>query len=108
MSKSLIDSALEKAKLGCSRNWGTTCVEFHENLKDLWIKMARRPKYSEVTIPNSKYSSTAYAYFFGSWTKTLIDFKRYLDEESVDIVRSIASRSIIEDFPFPKKKLINS
>src|SRR3989338_6828223 len=43
--------ALEKAGLGRSRNWGTNREEFHENLKDLWIKLGRQPKYSEVKMP---------------------------------------------------------
>lgn len=99
--------ALEKVGLSSARNWGTTRDEFHENLKDLWIKLGRQPKYSEITIPGSRYSGTAYAHFFGSWTKTLIDFKKYLDEETVDTVKSIALKPIIERNDHKTKRHVN-
>lgn len=90
------NKALEKAGLNRFRNWGTTRDEFLENLKDAWIKLGRQPKYSEMAIPFSKYSSTAYAHFFGGWTKALIEFQKYLDEEEIDTVVGIETKPVID------------
>lgn len=58
-------------------------------------------------MPESKFSGTAYAHFFGSWTKTLIDFKKYLDEENIDTVRSIASKLVTESNNHKTKRQVN-
>ncbi len=100
-------NALVKADLGRSRNWGTTREEFHENLKDLWVKLGRQPKYPEVTMPASRYSATAYAHCFGNWTKALIDFNKYLDEDDVDTIKSIETKPIIERKDHKTKRQVN-
>ena len=74
-------SALEAAGLNRARNWGATPEEMLENLEEVWVKLGRQPKYSEMTIPFSKFSSTAYAHKFGSWTNALIAFQEYVDNE---------------------------
>ena len=74
-------NALEEASLNRGRNWGSTIEDLLVNLKDVWIKLGRQPKYDEMTIPFSKFSSTAYAHKFGNWTKTLIAFQKYLEED---------------------------
>ncbi len=73
--------ALEAVGLNRGRNWGATPEELLENLKDVWIKLGRQPKYGEMTIPFSRFSSTAYAHKFGNWTKALIAFQNYLEQE---------------------------
>ncbi|MFA5260175.1 MAG: HNH endonuclease, partial [Candidatus Omnitrophota bacterium] len=74
--------ALEAAGLKRGRNWGSTPEELLDNLKDVWVKLGRQPKYSEMTIPSSKFSSTAYAHKFGNWTNALKAFQEFLDEDS--------------------------
>jgi len=101
------NKALERAGLNRSRNWGTTRDEFLENLKDVWIKLGRQPKYSEMAIPFSKYSSTAYAHCFGSWTKTLIEFQKYLDEEEMDTVLAIETKPVVDQKSHKTQRSVN-
>jgi hypothetical protein len=84
-------NALEAAGLNRARNWGATSDELLENLEEVWVKLGRQPKYSEMTIPFSRFSSTAYAHKFGSWTKTLIAFKEYVDGESARVIEGTPS-----------------
>jgi len=87
-------NALEAAGLNRARNWGATPEELLENLEEVWVKLGRQPKYSEMTIPFSKFSSTAYAHKFGSWTKALIAFQEYVDSEGASSL--VSSPSSIE------------
>lgn len=89
--------ALEEAGLKRGRNWGSSPEELLDNLKEVWIKLGRQPKYSEMTIPFSKFSSTAYAHKFGNWTNALIAFQKYLEEESEQ--ESLESLSKFEVVP---------
>ncbi len=89
--------ALEAAGLSRGRNWGTTPEELLDNLKEVWLKLGRQPKYNEMTIPFSKFSSTAYAHKFGNWTKALVAFQKYLEEESE--AESIESLSKLDSVP---------
>ena len=82
-------NALLRAGLDRARNFGTSREEYLENLKDVWTKLGRQPKYKDMVIPFSKLSSTAYAHFFGNWTNALIEFQKYLDEELVETVDTI-------------------
>jgi Homing endonuclease associated repeat/HNH endonuclease len=81
--------ALSKAGLKTSRNWGTSREEYLENLKEVWVKLGRQPKYTDMIIPFSKLSATAYAHFFGSWTNTLTEFQKYLNEAAIDTEATI-------------------
>jgi 5-methylcytosine-specific restriction endonuclease McrA len=99
--------ALEKANLKRTRNWGTRREEFLENIKDMWIKLGRQPKYSEIAMPFSKYSATAYAHYFGNWTKALIEFEKYLGEEDVDTVKAIEAKPVIDRKQHKTKRQVN-
>jgi len=85
-------NALSRAGLNRFRNWGTSSEEFLENLKDVWVKLGRQPTYAEMIIPFSKYSSTAYRHFFGSWTNALLEFQKYLDKEEIATSDTIKNR----------------
>ncbi len=74
-------NALEKADLQKARNWGTTESEYWDNLKQVWIRLARQPKYKEMVIPFSKLSGTAYLHKFGSWRKALERFVEIVNSE---------------------------
>ena len=88
--------ALKKAEFNISRNWGTSREDYLENLKEVWTKLGRQPKYSEMVIPFSRHSSTSYAHTFGNWTKTLEEFKKYLEEEEIDTIESIKNKNTID------------
>lgn len=99
--------ALEKADLRRTRNWGTSREEFLENIKDIWIKLGRQPKYSEMVMPFSKYSATAYAHYFGNWTKALIEFEKYLLEEDVDTLEAIEEKPAIDRKQHKTERQVN-
>ena len=42
--------ALEAAGLNRGRNWGSTPEELLDNLKEVWVKLGRQPKYSEIRV----------------------------------------------------------
>ena len=81
--------ALLQAGLNRSRNWGTSRKEFLENLDEVWVKLGRQPKYSDMIIPLSKFSAASYTHSFGSWTNTLKEFEKYLNEESIETFDTI-------------------
>lgn len=88
-------NALASAGLERSRNWGAQPDEMLENIRDVWLKIGRQPKLSDMTIPFSKFSSSAYSHKFGSWTKALSSFQRFLDEDS-DVETSIIESPLIQ------------
>jgi hypothetical protein len=99
--------ALEKVGLSRSRNWGTNREEFLENIKEVWLKLGRQPKYSEMVIPFSTYNSTAYAHFFENWTNALVEFEKYLDEEKIDTISSIEAKPVIAKKSHKTQRTIN-
>ena len=48
--------------------------ELFDNLKQLWQKLGRRPRYEDVVPPLSKFGVTAYTYRFGTFRKALAAF----------------------------------
>ena len=88
--------ALEKVELFRSRNWGTSEEEYLENIKDVWVKLGRQPKYKDMDVSFSKHSSTSYAHYFSSWTKALKRFTEYIKNENVDTIESIKTKKEIE------------
>lgn len=88
--------ALEIAGLSRKRNCGTTKEDYLNNLKEIWIKLGRQPKYSEMAIPFSNYSSTAYAHFFGNWTKALEEFEKCLNADEDISIEPTDDRNIIK------------
>ena len=58
--------ALELADLEQSRSKiGISDVELFENLRRVWLKLGRQPRYAEVKKPLSNYSSGTYEKRFG-------------------------------------------
>jgi len=85
--------ALENAGLSRGRNWGATPQDLFVNLKEVWVKLGRQPKYADMKIPFWKFSSTTYAHHFGNWTKALVAFEKHVEvgttaEESVQLPES--------------------
>lgn len=54
-----------------------------DNLRQVWIALARQPKYAEVKAPLSKYSSGTYENRFGSRNQALLAFEQWATEDAV-------------------------
>ena len=61
------------------------------NIYDVWIKLSRQPKYSEMRHPLSKYSAGTYDKRFGSWRKALETYVQYINSESTNATEEISS-----------------
>lgn len=77
--------ALSLAGLQPSRSKiGIENKELFENIKALWISLGRQPRYSEVRTPDSSYSAGTYEKRFGSWTKALQAFVKWVNSDGPD------------------------
>ncbi|WP_369816845.1 homing endonuclease associated repeat-containing protein [Erythrobacter sp. HL-111] len=54
-----------------SRNLNIPENELFENLVNVWLKLGRQPKYTDIDGPLSTYSAGTYANRFGGWRKAL-------------------------------------
>lgn len=96
--------ALELAGLKPSRSKiGITEDELFENIKSLWIRLGRQPRYGEVKSPDSQFSNTTYENRFGSWLKALEAFIVWVNNEESDYVQQdVNEEQGIFDFPSQK------
>ncbi|WP_413438710.1 homing endonuclease associated repeat-containing protein [Sulfuriferula sp. GW1] len=77
--------ALKLAGLQPSRSkFGITHEELFENIKSLWIRLGRQPRYDEVKAPSSQFSAGTYENRFGSWSKALREFVAWVNSDSPD------------------------
>ena len=69
-----------RSKIGISED------ELFDNIKRIWLKLGRQPRYVEVKAPDSKFSAGTYENRFGSWSNALKDFVEWVnrDEELED------------------------
>ena len=75
-------SALEKAGLEKTRTpMNLPEEELFKNLEEIWIKLGRQPRYSEIQKPFSKYHVGTYEHRFGGWRKALEKFVAYINNE---------------------------
>jgi hypothetical protein len=83
--------AKEKAGLRRREHPSISDEEYFQNLEDVWIKLGRQPHFSDMKIPFSKYSGSAYVHNFGIWRKALERFVEYInkDEETTEGENSI-------------------
>lgn len=51
-----------------------------ENLEEVWEKLGRQPRYTDIEKPFSKYSAGTYEHRFGSWRKSLESFVSFMNE----------------------------
>lgn len=76
-------NVLKKAGLKESRSkLNVPDEDLFNDVKDVWIKLGRQPKYSEFKKPLSKYSAGTYENRFGSWRKALEAFIEYINDYS--------------------------
>jgi hypothetical protein len=75
-------NALEKAGLEKTRTpMNLPEEELFQNLEEIWIKLGRQPRYSEVQKPLSKYHVATYEHRFGGWRSALEKFVTYINKE---------------------------
>ena len=74
-------NCLAKASLKPSRSKiGITDEELFEEIENVWVRLGRQPKYSEMR-DISKYSIGTYEKRFGGWQKALEKFVEYINAE---------------------------
>jgi hypothetical protein len=78
--------ALEKANLEKTRTLGVTDEEYFKNIEDVWIKLGRQPRYTEMEKPLSKYCVGSYEKRFGGWRNSLEKFIEFINDEKSDII----------------------
>lgn len=75
------NNALARAGLEINLKRNISEEELFENLENIWIKLGRQPKSSEVSRPLSKYSHVTYSARYGTWNKALEKFIDYVNSE---------------------------
>lgn len=89
------NKALEKAGLQSTKLINILEEDLFKNLEEMWIKLGRQPRYSQVQKPLSKYTADTYANRFGSYRKALEKFVVFINnEESVSSEESISTLQI--------------
>jgi predicted Zn-ribbon and HTH transcriptional regulator len=85
---------LKLANLKPSRSkLNITNDELFKNLEEVWTKLGRQPRYTEMKSPLSKYSSGTYENKFGTWMNGLQIFVDYINDESKE---DITKNEVIE------------
>jgi hypothetical protein len=79
------NNALEKAGLQKNLERNISDEQLFENLEEVWIRLGRQPKNSEMHHPLSKYSNVTYSTRFGSWNKALEKFIKYVNAGEVRV-----------------------
>lgn len=86
--------------------------EYFRNLEEVWIKLGKQPRFSDMKIPFSKYSGSGYVHNFGTWRKALERFIEYINEDEENNKKNDDSVINQEKIPFeeplmehPKKKI---
>jgi hypothetical protein len=85
---------LELAGLSKTRNLHISNEELFDNLVDVWRKLGRQPKYSDLTSQTSKYSSGTYEYRFGTWRKALEAFVVWANEGETQPIETSLQKKI--------------
>jgi hypothetical protein len=65
-----------------------------ENIEEVWLKLGRQPKYSEIKAPLSLYSAGVYEDRFGSWYKAL---ERFVEVANRDPSEMELNASVVEN-----------
>lgn len=76
------NKTLELANLGKSRISRYSNEELFENLENVWIKLGRQPRHSEMRQPLSPIYGSIYDKHFGKWQKALESFVEYANSEN--------------------------
>jgi len=76
------NKALDRAGLELSLSYNISNSELFENIEEVWIDLGRQPKYNEIKVPLSKYSTAPYDKRFGSWRKALEAFVEFINSDN--------------------------
>jgi hypothetical protein len=74
--------ALHLAGLKLARQIGITDEELFENIRQLWTRLGRQPRYIEVKRAESLYSTKPYVTRFGSWSESLRQFVEWVNSDA--------------------------
>jgi hypothetical protein len=74
------NNALELAGLSKTLVLNTPHEELLQNLMEVWLKVKRQPRISDLTSQSSKFSAATYQRRFGSWRKALEAFVKWANE----------------------------
>lgn len=96
------NKALEAAGIGVTKNNKLSNEDLFRNLQEVWIKLGRQPRYSEIQKPLSKYSSGTYEQRFGTFNKALEAFVKYINNE--EDIRIIEQKEILTENKTIEKK----
>ena len=84
------------------------------NLEEVWIKLGKQPRFSDMKIPFSKYSGSGYVANFGTWRKVLERFIEYVNKDEEATIEGKNSIIIEETKPpeapiieYPNKELVS-
>jgi hypothetical protein len=89
--------AQEKAGLQKTKQQANNKIpeeDLFNNLEEVWVKLGRQPRFSEMTQQNSKYSGFAYRRRFGSWLKALKVFVALINKEKDDSTLATIEQSV--------------
>ena len=86
--------AKEKAGLKRREHPSISDKDFFINLEEVWIKLGKQPRFSDMKIPFSKYSGSGYVHNFGTWRKALERFIEYVDKDEETTIEDENSMTI--------------
>ena len=78
------NNALKKAGIPVSKRTDITDEELFINLEEVWIKLGRQPRRTEMKKPLSKYFGSIYANRYHGWIKALQKFIDFINSEPED------------------------
>jgi hypothetical protein len=67
--------------------------DLFNNLEEVWVKLGRQPRFSEMIVPVSKYSGYAYTRRFGTWFKALENFVALINNEKIVPTTTISTET---------------
>jgi len=79
-----------------------------QNLAEVWIKLGRQPRYNEMRLPLSKYSSGTYEHRYGTWRKALEAFVDNANKDTNIVEAKPAMPEASDSGPILNRKTIKT
>lgn len=80
--------ALEQAGLPKTRNLHISNDDLFRNIAEVWERLGRQPRYTDLSSQSSRFSTGAYEYRFGGWRKALEAFVTWANEFDIEVPAS--------------------
>jgi hypothetical protein len=77
--------ALEKAGLDRTIDRNIPTEDLFRNIVEVWSRLGRQPKTRDLSGEVSKFSSSTYAYRFGSWRDALRKFVEWANDQNIPV-----------------------